>query len=143
MKPRDVRGVLALLPLLAAFGPCALPDEQLGTRSALADEEGPRHIREDTDVIVVPRGIAVILQCRGTCGSRVFAHSRDPSRVFAGATRSEEPELGEVVIVVGLVEGETKIAFDIFDNSYELRVRVTATSGSDASDAPKVFTIGD
>jgi hypothetical protein len=142
MRSRDLRGVVALLPFLAAFGPCGLPDEELGTRSALAEEEGPRDLPEESDVIVVPRGVAVILQCRGTCGADVVVRSSDSTRVFAGATRTRERERGEVGVIVGLVEGETKITFDIFDNSYTRRVRVREPD-ADVGQALRVITLDD
>jgi len=140
MKARDFVRMLALVPLLAAFGPgnCE-PAMDFGTRGVVPNDPTSEDVDDDSYAITIPRGVAVVLHCRGTCND-LAVHSLAPERVYAAATRTRDLEVNEIAVLVGLVEGEAQVGADAYDFSYTFNVRVVEPE-ADTGQAMRAITI--
>lgn len=122
---RRLLALVAMAPMLLAFGPgnCA-PDVDFAAEAA-AEEESAAWSQDDL-TITAPLGVAVILQCRTGCNT-IYVYNDAPEAVFAAATAvGQDITDTEVGVVVGLRQGLHTIDVAVGDLGYSISVNVTA-----------------
>jgi hypothetical protein len=138
---RRLGALLALAPMLLAFGPGNCPPDVDFAAQAGAEEESAAWSQENL-TITAPLGIAVILQCAGGCDA-LDVLSDDPDAVFAGVTAvGRDITDTEVGVVVGLRQGLHTIDVAVGDLGYSISVNVTAAPVGRVASAAIVVPIG-